>query len=666
MAAASSRKLGIIAGSGALPGLLIAASRAAGRPYFVLGLTGFAEPRALNQEPDAWLRLGEAGRALDLLKTAGVGEVVMAGAVKRPKLADLRPDARGAQFLARIAGRALGDDGLLAAIVAEVEREGFRVVGADAILADLLAPLGPLGAHRPDDAALADIAIGVAAAAELGRRDIGQAVVVRNREVLGEEDAVGTDALLARCVARLKAGGGGVLVKVKKPQQERRVDLPTIGVETVGNAAAVGLRGIAVEAGQSLIIDRPAVVAAADAAGLFVVGVTSSEPATRLHPLVYIVACEPSGDQLSALLIRALREETGGAIRLAGIGGPAMAETGVRSLFDPADIALLGILEVVPKAMLVLRRVAETVADIEARRPDLLVTIDSWGFAARVHARLAKRNSTVTRVGYVAPQVWAWRPGRAKKLARSIHHLMALLPFEPPYFTKSGLPTSWVGHPVLESGADRGDGVGFRVRHGIGEEEPVLLVLLGSRTSEVTQLHGVFGEVVHALAAKMPSLRVVVPTVPGVEARVRTAVADWPGRAIVVTTTAERFDAFAAANAALAASGTASLELALAGVPHVIAYRVNPLSAFAVRLLIKIKYVNLVNLLLDREAVPERLQEACRADLLTEDMMRLLNDEGSRARQRGDFREALSKLSPQGMSPSHQAARTVLGLLEPR
>jgi lipid-A-disaccharide synthase len=584
--------------------------------------------------------------------------------VKRPKLADLRPDPRAAQFLARIAAKALGDDGLLAAVVAEVEREGFHVVGADAILADLLAPLGPLGAHRPDDAALADIAVGVAAAAELGRRDIGQAVVVQHREVLGEEDAAGTDALLARCAARLKPGGGGVLVKVKKPQQERRVDLPTIGVETVGNAAAAGLRGIAIEAGQSLIIDRAAVVAAADAAGLFVVGVAGVEPATRPHPLVYIVACEPSGDQLSALLIRALREETGGAIRLAGIGGPAMAEAGVRSLFDPADIALLGILEVVPKATLVLRRIAETVADVEARRPDVLVTIDSWGFASRVHARLAKRNSTVTRVGYVAPQVWAWRPGRAKKLARSLHHLMALLPFEPPYFTTSGLPTSWVGHPVLESGADRGDGPGFRVRHRIGEGEPVSLVLPGSRASEVAQLHRVFGQVVQNLAATMPALRVVVPTVPSVEAGVRAAVGAWPGRAIVVTTPAERFDAFAAGDAALAASGTASLELALAGVPHVIAYRVNPLSALALRLLVKTRYVNLVNLLLDREAVPERLQDACRADVLTEDMTRLLSDESSRARQRDDFREALSKLSPEGMSPSHRAARTVLELLK--
>lgn len=666
MTAPSTAKLGIVAGSGILPGLLIAACRREKRAYFVLGLQGFANPVLLLQEPDAWIRLGEAGRGFELMRAAGVGEIVMAGGVRRPSLADLKPDLKTAAFFARIAGKVLGDDGLLSAVVAEIERDGFKVVGADQILTSLLAPAGPFGSIQPDDAAMADIAKGIQAAHDLGRRDLGQAVVVQNERVLGVEDVEGTDALLQRCAALAQPGRGGVLVKMLKPQQERRVDLPTIGVTTVKNAARSGLRGIAVEAGHTLVIDRAGVAAAADAAGLFVVGISSEERrvAAARAPLVYIVAAEPSGDQLGAMLIKALREETGGALRMAGVGGPAMTEAGLQSLFDPADLALLGIFEVIPKAAMVLRRVRETVDDIEARLPDVLVTIDSWGFTGRIHERLEKRRSRITRVRYAAPQVWAWRPGRARQLARWIHHLMTLLPFEPAYFTGHGLPATWVGHPVLECGADKGDAARFRREHGIAANDMVLCVLPGSRKSEIGRLLGVFGETVRRLAARVPRLRVVIPTVPNVEAKVRAGVAGWPGAPVVVSGTQARWDAFAASRAALAASGTVSLELALAGVPHVIAYRVNPLSALVVRWLIRTRFANLVNVLLDRAAIPERLQGDCRAEVLMRDVLRLMADDDLRARMQADFKDALSKLSPGEVPPSRMAARTVLSLMK--
>lgn len=649
-------KIAIIAGGGALPALVVASCRATGQPYYLLGLTGFANATALAQEPDAWIRFGEAGTGFDLLKAAGVTHVVMAGAVKRPTLSDLKPDLRTATFFARIAGKALGDDGLLSAVISEIEREGFRVIGADTLLKELLAPEGVLGRHVPDESAHADIRVGLAAARDLGARDLGQAVVVQGGVVTGEEDASGTDALIARA-------SGGVLVKTKKPQQERRVDLPAIGVETVRNAAAHGLRGLAVEAGHTLIIDQAGVIAAADSAGLFVVGIPSTQmPATEKVPFVYVVAAEPSGDQLGGLLMRALQAETKGRIRLAGLGGPAMTKEGLRSLFDPAELALLGIFEVIPKARMVMRRVAQVVADIEKQKPDVLVTIDSWGFTGRIHERLTKRNSLIKRIRYVGPQVWAWRPGRAKQLARWIQHLMTLFPFEPPYFTQHGLETSWVGHPVLESGADKGEGQRFRAKHGIAADETVITVLPGSRNSEVARLLGVFGETVALLAQQIPNLRVVVPTVPNVEAKVRAGVVGWPGQPII--TTVDHFDAFAASRAALAASGTVSLELALAGLPHVIAYRVNPFSAFVLRLLIKTKFVNLVNVLLNRESVHERLQNECNPSVLAKDMIRLLNDDTARQQMQRDFKEALGKLAPAGASPSQQAARTVLSFVK--
>ncbi|TAL01449.1 MAG: LpxI family protein [Rhodospirillaceae bacterium] len=273
----SADKLGIIAGGGTLPGLLAAACRADGRPYYLLGLTGFADARILGQTPDAWIRLGEAGQGFDRLRAADVSTVVMAGSVRRPTLAELRPDLRTAAFFARIAGRVLGDDSLMKAVIAELEREGFTVIGPEDILASLVARLGSLGRHKPDSEAEADIALGMKVAHELGRLDVGQAVVVQQGLVLGLEGIEGTAALISRCGELKRAGPGGVLVKMKKPQQDRRADLPVIGVETVTQAANAGLRGIAMEAGGSLILGAETVAAAADDLGLFVTGVAVHE-----------------------------------------------------------------------------------------------------------------------------------------------------------------------------------------------------------------------------------------------------------------------------------------------------------------------------------------------------------------------------------------------------
>jgi DUF1009 family protein len=267
-APARAPKLGIIAGGGALPGLLVLACQASGRPCYVLGLTGFADNAALPHPADSWIKMGEAGKAFAALREAGVGDVVMAGAVKRPKFSELKTDFGGAKMLARIAGRAaLGDDSLLSAVVSEIEAEGFKVVGADSILFELLAPKGVLGRVAPDEKARADIQAGFAAAKALGKADVGQAVVVRAGAVAASEGPDGTDAMLGRVT-------GGILVKVKKPQQERRVDLPTIGPATIKNAISAGLSGVAVEAGHSFILERSRLIAMADEAGLFVVGAT--------------------------------------------------------------------------------------------------------------------------------------------------------------------------------------------------------------------------------------------------------------------------------------------------------------------------------------------------------------------------------------------------------
>ncbi len=266
-------RLGIVAGAGGLPRRLIEACRESGREVFVLALEGAAEPTAIADVPHAWCPMGAAARGLNLLRENRVSELVLAGGVRRPSLASLRPDWRAAKFFARFGYRALGDNGLLSAVVTELEREGFRVIGADEVLHAGLAPEGPFGRIRPDAQVLADIAQGARIARALGALDIGQSVVVQQGLVLGVEAIEGTDELIRRCGRLRRDGPGGVIVKVKKPDQERRADLPTIGPQTVRLAAEAGLSGIAVEADATIVIDRGELTAAADHSGLFVIGI---------------------------------------------------------------------------------------------------------------------------------------------------------------------------------------------------------------------------------------------------------------------------------------------------------------------------------------------------------------------------------------------------------
>lgn len=381
-------------------------------------------------------------------------------------------------------------------------------------------------------------------------------------------------------------------------------------------------------------------------------------------PLVYMIAGEPSGDLLAARLMTALSDLTGGWVRFAGIGGEAMREAGLQSLFPQADLAVMGLAEVVPRIPLILKRLRETMADIAERSPDVIVTVDSWGFTGRITKRLKALGSTIPRLHYVAPMVWAWKEQRVHQLAERVDRLLCLLPNEPAYFAETGLPTVHVGHAVLESGADKGDGMAFRQRHGIPGDAPLLCVLPGSRRSETSRLLPVFAETVGRLAERHPHLQVVVPTVETVAADVSGAA--WPVPATVVRGTAERYDAFAASSAALAASGTVALELALARVPMIIGYRVNALTGLLARRLLKIKYVCLLNLLLDRQVVPELLQEDCVPDRLAAAVSGLLDDTAVRRQQLAETGEALARLGLGGESPSRRAAQQVLGLIKER
>ena len=374
-------------------------------------------------------------------------------------------------------------------------------------------------------------------------------------------------------------------------------------------------------------------------------------------PLIYVIAGEQSGDALGARLMHAMKAVRPD-LRFAGIGGAGMAAEGLESLFPMHDLAVGGLVEVLPKVFLLRRRIHETVADIASRRPDVVVTIDAQGFAVRVLRRIAGLG--LKRAHYVAPQVWAWREHRVKHYPGLWDSLLCLLPFEPPYFAKHGLPGIFVGHPVLESGADTGNGPAFRARHGIAPEALVLTVMPGSRRAEVAKLLPTLGETLLRLPAGVIP---VVPLAGPVAEAVRAGTEAWPVRPILVTDIAEKFDAFAASNAALTKSGTSTLELAMAGVPMVVTYRINPITAWIVRRTLKVKWASLLNLLAGREVIPELIQEDCTPDKLATVLRTLLTDAAAGPAQVAGYRPMLDALRPPAGLPSEAAAAAVLGLL---
>lgn len=381
----------------------------------------------------------------------------------------------------------------------------------------------------------------------------------------------------------------------------------------------------------------------------------------RPEPLIFIVSGETSGDNLAGRLMGALKRETGGRIRFVGVGGPQSESEGLASLFPMSDLSVMGLAEVLPHLPRLIGRLNETTKAARSLKPDAVVTVDSPGFCLRLAHHL--RDSGIPVIHYVAPQLWAWGPFRARKLRKRVDHILALLPFEVPFFAKYGIPCTYVGHPTIDAGAERGDGPAFRARHGLAPNATVLGVLPGSRAGEVRRMLPVFGKTLPLLREKYPDLRVVIPVVDSVAHVVRDITRDWPLPVLLVSDM-ERFDAFAACNAALAKSGTVTLELALANVPMVVAYRVSAATAFLVRRMgVGVEHASLVNLLAGRQVVPECLQEDCTPEKLAAAVDDILSSEQVRAGQRQAFKEVVKTLGDRIPSPSERAAKVVLDIV---
>lgn len=375
---------------------------------------------------------------------------------------------------------------------------------------------------------------------------------------------------------------------------------------------------------------------------------------------LFLVAGEASGDALGAALMDGVEALAPGA-RVVGVGGPLMAARGLRSLFPMEELSVMGLAEILPRYPALRRRMLQTTRAVLDTAPDALVTIDAPAFGLSVVRRVRAARPDARLIHYVAPSVWAWRPGRARTLRGQVDLVLALLPFEPPYLEAEGVPCRFVGHPIAtRPPPEPVAGRAFRAAHGL--DGPVVCVLPGSRRSEVGRLAPVFGEALAVLARHRPGLRAVVPAAPAVAALLPEVVAGWPGRPVIVAPgdDAAKAGAFAASDAAIAASGTVSLELAHAGVPMVIAYDVHPLTRLLLARMLRTDTVTLVNLVSGTRAVPEFLGRACRPGPIADAALALLKDASA---QRAVFAATMERLGAGGEPPGLRAARAVLDAL---
>lgn len=378
---------------------------------------------------------------------------------------------------------------------------------------------------------------------------------------------------------------------------------------------------------------------------------------------VMLVAAEASGDDRGAGLARALKARLGQGVRFVGIGGERMRAEGVESPFDIAELSIFGLLEGLLAYPKVVRRADETAALAARETPDVAVLIDSWGFTLRVAQRLRRNDPKLPLVKYVAPQVWASRPGRARTAAQWFDLLLTIHAFDAPLFEKEGLSTAFVGDSTLAIDFSAADPGRLRREIGAGPDDPILLVLPGSRPSEIERVMPAFEDAVHRLKAERPGLHVVVPAAPTVGDLVKARVAGWPHRAHVIEGDGAKRDAMKAATVALACSGTVTTELALAGCPLVVGYRLGPLTYAILRRLIRTKYVTLFNIAAGDFVAPELIQDDCNGPALAREVGLRLDDPALRRRQVERQSQALLRMGRGGPDPNEAAVDAILGLL---
>ena len=384
---------------------------------------------------------------------------------------------------------------------------------------------------------------------------------------------------------------------------------------------------------------------------------------TRIERKIFLIATEESGDRLGANLMKVLRQRLGGAVQFEGVGGQSMAREGLASLFPIEELSIIGLAGVVRQLPKILRLIRQTVAAVSESSPDILVIIDSPDFTHRVAKRVRAQDPAIPIVNYVSPTVWAWRPGRARAMRAYVDHVLALLPFEPEEYRRlRGPPCSYVGHPLTEQIGTLRPSPDEQKRR--DEAPPVLLALPGSRRSEVRHHMAVFGETLGRLRAEGVAFDLILPTMPHLQDEVAEGLKSWPIQPRVIVGEQEKRAAFRMARAALAKSGTVTLELALAGVPMVTAYRTGAIEAWILLRVIDVKSVILPNLVVDENVVPEFLQQECNPETLATALREILSDTPLRRRQTEAFARIDTIMSTGNQTPGVLAADIVLATLQ--
>ena len=379
-------------------------------------------------------------------------------------------------------------------------------------------------------------------------------------------------------------------------------------------------------------------------------------------PKVFLVAGEASGDLLGAQLMEALKPSQA---RFVGIGGPMMEEEGLESLLPMHELCVMGLWEVVAQLPRLLKLIEGVVEEIEKEQPDVVVTIDLPDFNFQVAKRLKKRGIYTGKiVHYVAPSVWAWRPGRAKKVAQFLDGIMCLFPFEPEYFERHKLPAKYVGHPIIRRN-HKIESPAFREAYDIKPDDFVFGLYLGSRQSEIERHKGVFADAVNFMLEQNPNVQILLPTLKEVEYEAIDATKGLNVSPIIVSDSKDKWEAMRNCDLAMAVSGTVGLELAYMNVPHVIAYKTHPITFLIVRILVKVRFAHLVNILLDKPVVPEFLQGKCKSIKIAEELMRLIKDEALMAKQKVGFHDA-RRILKKGVAanPAETAAQFVLDIID--
>jgi lipid-A-disaccharide synthase len=657
-----------------------------------------------------------AGGTDQMLDTIEVGTALGSGAravlVKGPKpgqemrvdLPTIGPETVSKSAALRLAGIVVPKGRAIVLEREEVARRadaaGMFVAGVEspaestpepvvAVTPDDTSDLIVLGRNHPSAEDWKDVALGRLLLVAMKAEGAGYSAVIARQYVLAVEGQEATVAVVRR-TGKLKQWGRRLMrrrvgVLVVRDQDNRRSGIeshppfgPLVEDRVFRAAAEAGIAGIACTESpipSGLAVDA---VRRADAAGLFLVGakglgMTSASKGSmvsevgwgeaEVRPLkLFLVAGEHSGDALGGKLMSALAALHGGPVGFAGVGGGHMEAEGLQSLFPLAEVAVMGPLSILKRLPRIARRIFQVVDAAVAARPDAVVIIDSPEFTHPIAHRIRKRAPDIPIIDYVSPSVWAWRPGRARAMRPYVDHVLGLLPFEPEAHARlDGPPCSYVGHPLVERAEwlRALDPVPLADRLGIAAGEPVLVVLPGSRSSEVGRLMGPFGETIRLLRAQGVAPHLLLPTVPHLKADIERAAALWDAPVHILEGEEDKFRAFKLARAALAASGTVTLELGLAGTPMVVAYKVEPLASLA-RYLISTETVVLTNLVLGEKAIPELLQENCTPEKLAAALAPLIADTPERARQVAALARVPVRLALSSGTPSEAAARIVL------